>query len=163
LLDFQPADWEAAIELTIQSAVRLTYAVAPVMRRQRSGSILYNTSLTVKHPLDNLIVSNSLRMSVVGLMKSLSLELGPNNIRANAIAPGWTRTERVEQLLADRAARNETAPKDEAAQIAVDIPLGRMADPAEFGQVAAFLLSPAAAYVTGVTMLVDGGMARAVM
>ncbi len=162
-LDLQPADWQAAIELTVQSAVRLTYAVVPMMRRQRSGSILYNTSLTVKHPLDNLILSNSLRMSVVGLMKSLSLELGPDNIRANAIAPGWTRTERVEQLLADRAARNETAPEDEAAQIAAEIPLGRMADPAEFGQVAAFLLSPAAAYVTGVTMLVDGGMARAVM
>jgi 3-oxoacyl-[acyl-carrier protein] reductase len=162
-LDFQPADWESAVDLTIQSAVRLAYAVVPVMRRQRSGSLLFNTSLTVKHPLDNLILSNSLRMSVVGLMKSLSIELGPENVRANAIAPGWTRTERVEQLLADRAARNGTTTEDEAAQIAADIPLSRMADPAEFGRVAAFLLSPASAYVTGVTLLVDGGMARAVM
>jgi 3-oxoacyl-[acyl-carrier protein] reductase len=162
-LDFQPQDWEAAMDLTIQSAVRLAYAVVPVMRQQGSGSILFDTSLTVKHPLDNLILSNSLRMSVIGLMKSLSLELGPDNVRANAIAPGWTRTERVEQLLADRAARNGTTSEDEAAQIAADIPLSRMADPAEFGRVAAFLLSPAASYVTGVTLLVDGGMTRAVM
>ncbi len=162
-LDFQPQDWESAIDLTIQSAVRLAYAVVPVMRRQRSGSILFDTSLTVKHPLDNLILSNSLRMSIVGMMKSLSIELGPDHVRANAIAPGWTRTERVEQLLADRATRNGTSPEEEAAQIAADIPLGRMADPAEFGRAAAFLLSPAASYITGVTLLVDGGMARAVM
>lgn len=162
-LDFQPQDWEDAMDLAIQSAVRLTYAVVPVMRRQRDGSILFDTSLTVKHPLDNLILSNSLRMSIVGLMKSLSIELGPDNVRANAIAPGWTRTVRVEQLLADRAARNESTPDAEAATIATDIPLGRMADPKEFGQVAAFLLSPAASYITGVTLLVDGGMTRAVM
>jgi 3-oxoacyl-[acyl-carrier protein] reductase len=162
-LDFQPKDWESAIDLTIKSAVRLAYAVVPVMRRQRSGSLLFDTSLTVKHPLDNLILSNSLRMSIIGLMKSLSIELGPDHVRANAIAPGWTRTERVEQLLADRATRNETSPEEEAAQIAEDIPLGRMADPAEFGRAAAFLLSPAASYITGVTLLVDGGMTRAVM
>ncbi len=161
--DFQPQDWEDAMKLTIQSAVRLAHAVVPVMRCQNSGSILFNTSLTVKHPLDNLILSNSLRLSVIGLMKSLAIELGSDNVRANAIAPGWTRTARVEQLLADRAARRESTPDAEAAKIAVDVPLGRMADPEEFGRVAAFLLSPAASYITGVTLLVDGGLARAVI
>ncbi|MBN1486073.1 MAG: SDR family oxidoreductase [Anaerolineae bacterium] len=162
-LDLRANDWDAAINLTIQSAVRLAYAVIPVMRQQNEGSLLFNTSVTVKHPLDNLILSNSLRLAIVGLVKSLSIELGPNNIRVNAIGPGWTRTERVDQLLGDRAARNGTTPEAEAEKIAAAIPLGRIAEPEEYGRVAAFLLSPAASYVTGVTLLVDGGLSRAVM
>ncbi len=161
-LDFQPDDWQAAMRLTIESAVRLAYAVVPVMRQAGGGSILANTSVSVRYPLDSLILSNSLRLAVVGLVKSLALELGRDGIRVNAIAPGWTRTERVEQLLAHRAQAHGTTPDEEAAKIAAVIPLGRMASPEEFGRVAAFLLSPAASYVTGVTLLVDGGMARAV-
>ncbi len=162
-LDLTPEDWEAATQLTLQSAVELAYAVVPTMRAQGGGSILANTSITVRHPLDNLILSNSLRMAVVGLIKSLSIELGPDGIRANAIAPGWTRTERVDQLLQSRADKNGTTPQEEATRIAAEIPLRRMADPAEYARVAAFLLSPAASYITGVTLLVDGGMARAVL
>jgi 3-oxoacyl-[acyl-carrier protein] reductase len=161
-LDLRPQDWEVATQLTIQSAVRLTYAVLPVMRQQESGSLLFNTSVTVRYPLDNLILSNSLRLAIVGLMKSLALELGPDGIRANAIGPGWTRTERVDQLLHDRATRNERTIEEEAAQVASDIPLGRIAEPEEYGRVAAFLLSPAASYITGTTLLVDGGLSRAV-
>jgi len=162
-LDFQPKDWEEATQLTIQSAVRLAYAVVPVMRKQKGGSILINTSVTVRHPLDSLILSNSLRLALIGMVKSLSIELGPDNIRLNAIAPGWTRTERVDQLLNDRAKRNETTTEEEAAKISAAVPLGRIAEPEEYGKVAAFLLSPAASYVTGVTLLVDGGLSRAVM
>ncbi len=161
-LDFQPRDWQAAIRLTIESAVRLAYAVVPVMRQAGGGSILANTSVSVRYPLDNLILSNSLRLAVVGMVKSLALELGRDGIRANAIAPGWTRTERVEQLLTHRAQTNGTTAEAEAAKIAAAIPLGRMATPDEFGRAAAFLLSPAASYITGITLLVDGGMARAV-
>ncbi len=161
-LDFRPEDWQAAMRLTIESAVRLAYAVVPVMRQAGGGSILANTSVSVRYPLDNLILSNSLRLAVVGMVKSLALELGRDGIRVNAIAPGWTRTERVEQLLAHRAQANGTTKEAEAAKIAAAIPLGRMATPEEFGRAAAFLLSPAASYITGVTLLVDGGMARAV-
>ncbi len=160
-LDLTPKDWETATDLTIQSAVQLAYAAVPVMRKQGGGTLLFNTSVTVRHPLDNLILSNSLRLAVVGLVKSLSIELGPDNIRVNAIGPGWTRTERVDQLLNDRAKRNDTTIKEAAAHIAEAIPLGRIADPEEYGRVAAFLLSPAASYVTGVTLLVDGGLSRA--
>jgi 3-oxoacyl-[acyl-carrier protein] reductase len=161
-LDLTPADWEAATQLTLMSAVRLCYAAAPIMKEQGEGAILAMTSITVKQPLPNLILSNSLRMGVVGLVKTLADELAPFGIRVNSICPGWTRTARVDQLLRDRAERNDTTPEEEAAQIAADIPLGRMGDPKEFAAAAAFLVSPAASYITGVSLLVDGGMYRGV-
>ena len=161
-LDFTPEDWERASALTVQSAVELAYAVVPTMRDQQSGSILANTSVSVRHPLDNLILSNSLRLAVVGLVKSLSIELGPDNIRVNAIAPGWTRTERVDQLLQARAKKNETTPEIEAEKTAAEIPLRRISEPEEYAAAATFLLSPAASYITGVSLTVDGGRARAV-
>ncbi len=161
-LNFTPEDWDDAMQLTIQSAVRLAYAVIPIMQKQGGGSILANTSVTVRHPLDNLTLSNSLRLAVVGLVKSLSIELGQDNIRVNAIAPGWMRTERVTEILRARAEQNTTTLNDEAIKLATGVPLRRMAEPVEFGRVAAFLLSPAASYITGITLVVDGGMSRAV-
>ncbi|MFO7743612.1 MAG: SDR family oxidoreductase [Anaerolineae bacterium] len=159
-LDFTPQDWEDAAELTLMSAVRLCYAAAPVMVEQRSGTILAMTSITVKQPLPNLVLSNSLRLGVTGLVKTLADELAPSGIRVNAICPGWTRTARVEQLLEDRAQREGTTTEEEAERIAADIPLGRMGTPEEFAAVAAFLVSEAASFVNGVSLLVDGGMYR---
>jgi 3-oxoacyl-[acyl-carrier protein] reductase len=162
-LDFTAQDWERASQLTLMSAVRLCYAAAPVMRDQGSGSILAMTSVTVKQPLANLVLSNSLRLGVTGLVKTLADELAPFGIRVNALCPGWTRTERVDQLLADRAQRNDTSPEEEAARIAAGIPLGRMGTPQEFAAAAAFLVSEAASFINGVSLLVDGGMYRGVM
>jgi len=159
-LDLTPADWEAAARLTLMSAVHLCYAVVPRMKAQGSGSILAMTSISVKQPMPNLILSNSLRLGVVGLVKTLADELAPFGIRANAICPGWTHTERVTQLLRDRARRNGTTPEEEAAAIAAAIPLRRMGRPEEFAAAAAFLVSPAASYITGVSLLVDGGLYR---
>ncbi len=159
-LGLTPDVWEAAIRLTMLSAVRLCYAVVPVMKAQGSGSILAMTSVSVKQPLPNMVLSNSLRLSVIGLVKTLADELAPDGIRVNAICPGWTRTDRVEELLRDRAARNGTTPEEEAARVTAAIPLGRMATPEEFAAAAAFLVSPAASYITGVSLLVDGGMYR---
>jgi len=161
-LNLKPEDWEEAAQLTLMSAVRLCYAAAPVMKEQGSGTILAMTSITVKQPLPNLILSNSLRLGVTGLIKTLADELAPFGIRANAICPGWTRTARVEQLLEDRARRNGTTPKEEAAKVAASIPLGRMGTPEEFAAAAAFLVSDAASFINGVSLLVDGGMARGV-
>jgi 3-oxoacyl-[acyl-carrier protein] reductase len=161
-LDFTPQDWEDAAQLTLMSAVRLCYAAAPVMKDQGTGSILAMTSITVKQPLPNLILSNSLRLGVTGLIKTLADELAPFGVRANAICPGWTRTARVEQLLEDRARRRGSTTEDEAAKIAADIPMGRMGTPEEFAAAAAFLVSDAASYINGVSLLVDGGMARGV-
>ena len=161
-LDFTLDDWEKAAQLTLMSAVRLCYAAAPVMKKQGNGSILAMTSITVKQPLPNMILSNSLRLGVTGLIKTLSEELAPFGIRANAICPGWTRTARVEQLLKDKAERSGSTVEDEAQAIATDVPLGRMGTPEEFAAVAAFLVSDAASYVNGVSLLVDGGTARGV-
>jgi 3-oxoacyl-[acyl-carrier protein] reductase len=145
------------------STVRLCYAVVPLMRQQGGGSILALTSLSVKQPLDNLILSNSLRLGVVGLVKSLSNELGPDGIRVNAICPGWTLTERVDELFKARADKSGLTPEEEAAKITANTPLRRMADPEEFARAAVFLASPAASYITGVSLLVDGGQYKGSM
>ncbi|HET89141.1 MAG TPA: SDR family oxidoreductase [Chloroflexi bacterium] len=161
-LDLTPAAWEEAVQLTLMSSVRLCYAVGPVMRAQGGGAILAMTSVTVKQPLPNLVLSNSLRLAVTGLVKTLADELAPYAIRVNGICPGWTRTARVEQLLHDRAERSGATVEEEAAKIAAAIPLGRMGRPEEFAAAAAFLVSAAASYITGVSLLVDGGMYRGV-
>jgi 3-oxoacyl-[acyl-carrier protein] reductase len=162
-LDLDEAAWESAVQLTLMSTVRLCYAAIPALQRSAHGSILAFTSVSVKQPLANLVLSNSLRLGVTGLVKSLSDELAPAGLRVNAICPGWTRTDRVDQLLRDRAERNGTSVEDEAAVVAEVIPLGRMATPDEFARVATFLVSPAASYVTGVSLLVDGGLYRGAM
>jgi 3-oxoacyl-[acyl-carrier protein] reductase len=132
------------------------------MQEQGSGSILAMTSITVKQPLSNLVLSNSLRLGVTGLVRTLADEFAPFGIRVNALCPGWTRTARVDQLLEDRARRNSTSLEEEAANIAADIPLRRMGTPEEFAAVAAFLVSEAASFINGVSLLVDGGMYRGV-
>lgn len=159
-LDLTPADWTAAVDLTLMSVVRLCYAVVPRMVEQGSGTIIANQSYAVKQPIENLVLSNSVRMAVVGLMKSLAGELGPKGIRVNSIHPGWTGTERVVHLFEDRAMRAGTSPEVEAQRIVDTIPLGRMATPDEFGRTVAWLASPAASYVHGHALLVDGGIVK---
>ncbi len=162
-LDLDAEAWERATQLTLMSAVRLCYAAVPVMRRQGEGSILAITSISVKQPLDNLILSNSVRMSLVGLVKSLSNELAADGIRVNAICPGWTRTGRVDQLLQARSAKSGLTAAQEAARITASIPMNRMAEPEEFARAAVFLASPAASFITGVSLLVDGGQYKGAM
>ena len=162
-LALDEAAWEQAIQLTLMSFVRLCYAAIPALQHSAHGSILAFTSSSVKQPLPNLVLSNSLRMGVIGLVKSLADELAPSGIRVNAICPGWTRTDRVDQLLRDRAQRNGTSVDVEERQLTASIPLGRLGTPEEFARAAAFLASPAASYITGVSLLVDGGSYRGVM
>lgn len=162
-LALDSAAWESAIQLTLMSFVRLCYAAIPALVQSEQGNILAFTSVSVKQPLPNLVLSNSLRLGVTGAVKSLADELAPVGLRVNAICPGWTRTDRVDQLLADRAARNGTSVEEEAAAVATAIPLGRIAKPDEFARAATFLASPSASYITGVSLLVDGGMYRGAM
>jgi 3-oxoacyl-[acyl-carrier protein] reductase len=142
------------------STVYLCYALVPHMLERGEGSLVATQSFTVKQPLDNLILSNSLRMAVIGLMKSLANELGPKGIRVNTINPGFTWTERVEQLMTDRAERNRTSVAEESAQVAREIPLGRMGTVEEYGRAVAWLASPAASYIHGHALIIDGGAVR---
>jgi 3-oxoacyl-[acyl-carrier protein] reductase len=160
-LDLNAEDWEAAFNLTLMSAVRLCYAVVPTMLERRAGSIVTAQSYSVKQPIDNLILSNSLRMGVIGLMKSLANELGPKGIRVNSINPTWTWTDRVEQLMTDRASRSGKSIEEESGIIASNIPLGRMGTANEFGKAIAWLASPAASYIHGHAMMFDGGATKA--
>jgi 3-oxoacyl-[acyl-carrier protein] reductase len=157
-LELTPEDFEEACQLTLMSAVRLCYAVVPQMVTQRSGSIVTMTSLSVKQPIENLVLSNSLRLGVIGLTKTLANELGPYGIRVNTVLPGWTRTSRVIELLAERAESNGTSVSLEAQRIAGTFPLGRMAEPDEVAKATVFLASPAASYIHGVALQVDGGV-----
>jgi len=159
-LALKEADWESAFQLTVMSAVRLCYAVVPHMLERGSGSIVATQSYTIKQPMPNLILSNSLRLAVIGLMKSLADELGPKGIRVNSINPAWTSTDRVGQLMADRARRSGSTPEQEYARAAAEIPLGRMGTIEEYGRAVAWLASPAASFIHGHALLFDGGAVR---
>jgi len=155
---FDDAAWEKAFDLVLLAHVRLIRSALPHLRKSDSASVLTITSISVKQPISGLILSNSLRLGTIGLTKSLALERGHEGIRCNSILPGWTTTERVTDLLSIRAANNHTTIDEEVRKQSAESPLGRMATPEEFARSAVFLLSPAASYLTGVMLPVDGGM-----
>lgn len=160
--DLTDEHWRRAVDLTLFSAVWMTRAVIPPMRAAGGGAILYSTAITVKQPgyVPNLILSNAIRAAVTNLAKTLADELAPDGIRVNTIAPGRIFTDRVQQLASARAAREGRSVDEVLAEEAATVPLRRFGQPEEFANAAAFLLSPAASYITGVTLLVDGGAYR---
>jgi len=157
---FDEETWQKAVDTSFMSHVRLIRAALPHLRQSEMPSVLTVTSFTVKQPLQNLVLSNSVRLATIGLTKSLVTELGKDKIRFNSILPGWTLTERVENLMKFRAENNKTTVEEEVAKQNAEIPLGRMAQPEEFARVAVFLVSPAASYVNGVMVNVDGGIVK---
>ncbi len=158
---FDLATWSQAINLTLLSAVALVQAALPALKQSNIPDVLTVVSISVKQPIDNLTLSNAIRPAVVGLMKTLSIELGSHGIRFNSILPGTIHTGRIDQLMAARAARSGATPEEELAKVSSTIPLGRVGQPSEFANVAVFLCSPAASYVNGVALPVDGGALRA--
>ena len=160
---FDDATWQRTVDTSFMSHVRLIRAALPHLRQSETASVLTVTSYTVKQPLPNLVLSNSVRAATVGLTKSLAMELGRENIRFNSIMPGWTQTERVMELMAFRARNNNTTVEEEAAKQTAEIPLGRMGEPQEFANAAVFLVSPAASFIHGVMLAVDGGIIKATL
>jgi 3-oxoacyl-[acyl-carrier protein] reductase len=153
------AVWQAAFETTLMSSVRLIRAVLPSLKT-KGGAILAITSSSVKEPWPGLILSGVMRSGVASLLKSLSVELAPYGIRVNNIAPGNILTARLERLIAAEADKAGIAPEARRAEREAAIPLGRIGEVEEFGRVGAFLLSPAASYISGQTVLVDGGASK---
>jgi len=155
---FDDTAWQKAIDLSFLSHVRLIRSALPLLRQSNYASVLTVTSYSVKQPIPNLILSNSIRAATVGLTKTLALELGNQGIRFNSILPGWTETERVYELMRYRAQINNTTLDEELQKLSRESALGRIGTPEEFGRVAAFIVSPVASFMTGVMLNLDGGM-----
>jgi 3-oxoacyl-[acyl-carrier protein] reductase len=157
--DLTDADWQRAIDGTLWMAIRLIRAALPHLRQSERPAILVNLSSSAREPIPGLTTSNLIRPGVAGLIKSLVPEIAP--IRINGLAPGRLATDRIAQI--DNARAEQTGlPIEEVRRQAMErIPLARYGDPAELGRVAAFLLSPAASYINGAIVPIDGGMIRA--
>jgi len=160
---FTAETWESATRLLLYSAVGLTRALLPGMKERRWGRILNVTSIAVKQPIDGLMLSNSLRAAVTGFARTLANEVAPFNITVNNIMPGYTRTDRVEQLAKASSEKTGTTLKDSYARWEKEIPMGRLGEPREFAALAAFLASERASYITGSSIAVDGGWIRSLI
>lgn len=158
--DLTDAQWQAAFELTLMSTVRMIRATLPHMKN--GGSILTITSSSIKEPIERLGLSTVMRSGVAGLVKTLADELAGDNIRVNNLIPGRIDTERVAQLDQGAAQRSGKSVEQVRAESIAKIPLKRLGTIDDFGKAAAYLLSPAAEYVTGATLRVDGGMMRSI-
>lgn len=155
--------WDAAIRLNFRSALVLTYGVLPGMKERRWGRILNITSIAVKQPVDNLILSNSVRAAVTGFARTLANEIAPYGVTVNNLMPGYTRTQRVEEL-AERVAEQQGKTVAEiVGGWEAQIPMGRLGSPEEFAAMAAFLVSERASYMTGTSIQVDGGWIRSLL
>lgn len=154
--------WTQSFDLTLMSAVRMIRAAAPAMKSQGGGSIVVITSISVKQPLDNLLLSNAMRAAVIGVVKTASREYASDRIRVNAVVPGYIATGRMTEIIRVRAERDgksfEDAQKSEIGQI----PMGRMGEPEEVADLITYLLSERASYITGAAIQVDGGLYRGV-
>jgi len=155
-----PEQWETSTQLTLYSAIELARAVLPGMKERRWGRILNITSIAVKQPVENLILSNSLRAGVTGFARTLANEVAADGITVNNILPGYTRTERVEELAQMMAEKEGITAAEFKAKWEQEIPMRRLGEPREFAALAAFLVSEKAAYITGTSVQVDGGWVR---
>jgi 3-oxoacyl-[acyl-carrier protein] reductase len=163
LLDLQEQDWHAAVELTLMSAVRLIGLVLPSMRERRWGRIINMTSISVKQPIEDLILSNSIRAAVVGMAKTIATQFAAEGVTVNSICPTYTLTERVRNLARARAEREGISYDEVLDAYRNQVPARRLGQPEEIAALVAFLASERAAFITGTTIQVDGGAYRGLL
>jgi 3-oxoacyl-[acyl-carrier protein] reductase len=161
--DFDDGAWSRAHRLTLMPVVRLIRAVLPAMRAQGWGRIINITSVSVKQPIDNLLLSNVYRPGVTGLAKTLSTQVAADGVTINNVAPGYTRTDRVLDLAEARAAEQGRSADETLAETTASFPMQRMGEPAELAALVAFLASERASYITGTTIQVDGGYVQSLL
>jgi 3-oxoacyl-[acyl-carrier protein] reductase len=162
-MEISDEDWNNAFNMTLMSVIYLSRECIPIMKQRGGGSIVNNVSISVKQPLPNLVLSNSIRMAVIGLAKTLSFELAQWGIRVNNVCPAHTRTPRVESLLSDTMNREGISREEALARLVEEIPLRRIGEPEEVASLVAFLCSERAKFITGSTLFVDGGSIRATL
>ena len=161
--DLTIEDWRAAVDQILLSAVHFAREALPRMRKNRWGRFLTITSVSVKQPIDGLLLSNSVRAAVAGLARTLANEYGPDGITVNNVCPGYTLTARLDELAAKQA-QDAGVPREKIYERWSSlVPLGRLAQPGEFAAVVAFLASERASYINGVTLAVDGGLSRGLL
>lgn len=161
--DFNDEQWLKAVDLSLMSAVRLIRKAAPIMQKQKWGRIVNVSSVTVKQPADNLLLSNSIRAAVIGLTKTISRDFSRDNVLINNIAPYYVATRRIDYLMEETAAKKGITKEEALQNIVKEIPMGRLGTPEEFGNFVAFLCSEKNSYVTGATIQFDGGAYRGML
>lgn len=158
-----PSAWSDALKLNFESVVNMTRAVLPGMKERRWGRIINITSIAVKQPVDNLILSNSVRAAVTGFARTLANEVASYGITVNNVMPGYTLTDRIADLASSNARQRGVTPHSIIAAWETQIPAGRLGTPAEFAAMVTFLASERASYTTGASIPVDGGWIRSLV
>lgn len=158
LLETNDDDWDSAFQLNLRSAAGLARAVIPHMQRRKWGRFITISSITVREPQPPLILSNAIRTGILGLVRTLATEFGPSGILVNNVAPGYTATDRLNELIAHRATASHETKEQIEKQWVDEIPLGRLGRPEEVADAIVWLASERASFITGQTVLVDGGM-----
>jgi 3-oxoacyl-[acyl-carrier protein] reductase len=153
--------WENSIDLNLRSFIRIAYLVLPIMQEQGSGRIIAITSVSVKQPLENLVLSNTTRLGVVGFAKTLANEYGKDNILVNVVCSGPTLTDRMRTLISDTVERTGKSEEEVKKSWTDEIPMGRLGRPSELADLVVFLGSERASYINGAVIQVDGGFVKA--
>lgn len=162
-LEVDDDQWNLGIRLNLMSTIIMSREVVPIMKEKRWGRIINMTSISVKQPIDGLILSNTVRSGVIGFAKTLSNELAPYNVTVNNVCPGYTMTERVRKLSIDVAAKRGVSPEAVLKSWEALIPMGRLGTPEEFADLVTFLASERSGFITGTSIHIDGGYYKGIM
>lgn len=162
-LETELADWDQAYRQVLRWKVDLTKALLPIFQKQKYGRLLYIESESVKQPIENLVLSNSMRLAVIGFVKTLSQEIAHEGVCLNVLAPGFHDTPAAQRLFVKRSEVEGVSVDEARSSYEKNIKVGRMGNPQEFGMLAAWLLSPFSGYITGQTITVDGGAVKGIM